>query len=143
VKKNELTQAAMLAEAVGIVAGLVYVGLQIYYGIAYHANLITVFMNVAVLLLVYAGLTMLSVYPERVNGLSPEQCSGKIRTYTIRMVRVCKLIFVGGLCFTSVCDVLGKQINSGYSLIVVVLMVAVALFYEYRIIKILRDRKEK
>lgn len=56
-KKNELTQAAMLAEAVGIVAGLVYVGLQIYYGIAYHANLITVFMNVAVLLLVYAGLT--------------------------------------------------------------------------------------
>lgn len=142
-KKNELTQAAMLAEAVGIVAGLVYVGLQIAYGVAYHANLITVLMNVAVLLLVYAGLTMLSVYPERVNGLSAEQCTGDVRKYTVRMVRVCKLIFVGGLCFTSICDVLGKQINAGYSLIVVVLMVAAAVFYEYRIIKILRSRKKK
>lgn len=142
-KRDELTWPAMLAEAVGIVAGLVYLGLQIYYGIAYRVNGFTMLMNVAAMVLVYAGLTMLCVYPERVNGLTPEQCSGDVRRYTIRMARICKLIFVCGLCFTSICDVLGKELKPGYSLIVVVLIVAVAAFYEYRIIRILRNRKGK
>lgn len=141
--RNEMTWQAMLAEAVGIVSALVYLGLQIYYGIVYDANLWNVVMNVAAMILVYAGLTMLCVYPERVNGLTKEVCSGTIRRYTIRMVRIVKLVFVLGLLFTSICDVLGKQINSGYSLVVVVLIVIVAFYYEYRIIKLLRNRNKK
>lgn len=142
-KKNEMTWAAMLAEAVGIVSLLLYGGLQIYYGVVYDVNAANIVMNVAAMILVYAGLTLLAVYPERVNGLSAEVCSGVIRRDTVRMVRMVKLIFVGGLLFTSICDVMGKQINAGYSLVVVVLIVAVTAFYEYRIIKILRQRNKK
>ena len=142
-KKNELTWAAMLAEAVGLVSALIYLGLQIYYGMAYGADIFDIVMNVAAMLLVYAGLTLLCVYPERVNGLTREVCSGAVRKYTIRMVRAVKLIFVEGLLFTSICDVMRKQLKPGYSLIVVVLIVAVALYYEYRIIRIIRRQNKK
>lgn len=142
-KKNEMTWAAMLAEAVGIVSALIYMGLQIYYGFVYGAQVINIGMNVAAMLLVYAGMTLLSVYPERVNGLTREVCSGDVRKYTIRMVRAAKLIFVEGLLFTSICDVMGKQLKAGYSLVVVVLIVAVVAYYEYRIIRIIRHHYKK
>lgn len=142
-KKNEMTWAAMLAESVGIVSALIYMGLQIYYGIVYGVGVLNIGMNVAAMLLVYAGMTLLSVYPERVNGLSREVCSGDVRKYTIRMVRTAKLIFVEGLLFTSICDVMGKQLRAGYSLVVVVLIVAVVAYYEYRIIRIIHRKYKK
>lgn len=142
-RKNEMSGLAMMAEAVGLVSACIYLGLQIYYGIAYGASFFNIGMNVAAMILVYAGLSLLEVFPERVNGLSKEVCSGKVRRYTIRMVRVCKLIFVISLLFTSICDVMGKQINSGYSLVVVVLIVITAFFYEYKIIQILRKNQKK
>ena len=52
---------------------------------------------------------MLGIYPERVNGLTKEVCTKRVRMYTIRMVRVAKLIFVGGLLVTSICDAMGKR----------------------------------
>lgn len=142
-KKNEMTGLDFLLEAIGIVSTVIYIGLQIYYGVAYSVNMLNLIMNMLMLLLVYAGLTLFQVYPERVNGLSREVCSGKIRRYTIQMVRLVKLVFVGGLLFASICDAMGIQMNSGYSMIVVVLIVAVAIFYEYRIIKILREMHKK
>lgn len=142
-KKNEMTWQAMLAEAVGVVAAVIYLGLQIYYGVSYGVSAVNIIMNVAVMLLVYAGFSMLGIYPERVNGLTKEVCSGKIRKYTIRMVRSAKLIFVGGLLFTSICDVMGKELPAGYTVGVIFLMAAVALYYEYRIIRILRERYKK
>ena len=140
-KKEDMTTIDLLLEAVGIVSTLLYLGLQIYYGISYGANLVTVLMNGAVLVLVYLGLTMLTAYPERVNGLTKETCSGQVRRYTIHMVRLIKLIFVTGLLFASICDVMGHEINSGYSIIVVVLVVLVAVYYEWKIIRILRKKK--
>lgn len=140
-KKEEITMADMLLEAVGIVSGIIYLGLQIYYGTLYGVSLFTILMNAALLILVYIGLTLLSVYPERVNGLSKEICTGKIRKYTVHMVRLVKLIFVLGLLFASICDVLGHQINSGYSIIVVVLVIITVLYYEGKIIHILRKKK--
>lgn len=142
-KKDDITMGGMLAEAVGIVSALIYLGLQVYYGAAFGVDFLRIGMNVAALLLVYAGLTLLAVYPERVNGLSREICTGKIRIYTIHMVRAAKLIFVGSLLFTSICDVMGHQLNGGYSLIVVVLIVAAALFYEVKIIRLLKERNKK
>lgn len=141
-RKNEMTWIAMLAEAVGIVSALLYLGLQIYYGFAYGVNFLNVAMNVAAMILVYTGLTLLQVYPERVNGLTREVCSGTVRKYTVRMVRLAKLIFVVSLLFTSICDVLGEQINTGYSLVVVALIVITALYYEYKIIRIIRNQKK-
>ena len=132
-KKNEMTWQVMLIEAVGIVSAIAYLGLQIYYGIAFHVNQVNLMMN----------LTLLAVYPERVNGLTREVCSGKIRQYTLRMVRMVKLVFVEGLLFTSVCDALGKELKQGYSLIIVVLIAAIAVYYEGRIIHILKQNNKR
>lgn len=140
-RKEEVTIIDLLLEAVGIVSGLVYMGLQIYYSMIYGVNPVTIVMNGAVLILVYIGLTLLSVYPEKVNGLTREACSGLVRKYTIHMVRLVKLIFVLGLLFTSICDILGHQLNSGYSMIVVILVVVTVVYYEGKIIHILRKKK--
>ena len=140
-RKEEVTIIDLLLEAVGIVSGLVYMGLQIYYSMIYGVNPVIIVMNGAVLILVYIGLTLLSVYPEKVNGLTREACSGLVRKYTIHMVRLVKLIFVLGLLFTSNCDILGHQLNSGYSMIVVILVVVTVVYYEGKIIHILRKKK--
>lgn len=142
-KKNEMTWQAMLAEAVGLVSAVIYLGLQIYYACSYAVSAMNVIMNIAVMILVYTGFTMLGIYPERVNGLTKEACSGDVRKYTMRMVRIAKLIFVGGLLFTSICDVMGKELPAGYTVGVLFAMIAVALYYEYRIIRILRERYKK
>ena len=139
-RKDEMTTTDLLLEAVGIVAAFVYLGLQIYYGIIYGAELISILMNGVMLILVYVGLTLLCFYPEKVNGLTKEACTGKVRIYTIHMVRAVKLIFVISLLFTSICDVMGVQLNGGYSLVAVVLIVAVTVFYEVKIIRRLRKR---
>lgn len=142
-KRNNMTMPELLLEAVGIVVAVIYIGLQIFYGIYYGVNAWTVIMNVAAMLLVYGGLTLLCIYPEKVNGLTKEICSGKIRTYTIRMVRMIKLIFVAGILFTSICDILGQEIKAGYSLVILVLIVVTAFIYEYKIIRILRQNFKK
>ena len=140
-KKEDMTIIDLLLEAVGIVSALLYIGLQVYYGVSYGANPVTVFMNAAVLVLVYLGLTLLAIYPERVNGLTREVCSGQVRRDTIRMLRIIKIIFVAGLLFASVCDVMGHEMNSGYSIVVVVLVVLTAVYYEGKIIRTLRKKK--
>lgn len=141
-KQNEMTMAEIFVEAVGLVSGVLYIGLQIYYGVLYGAGAFGIILNVAALLLVYAGLTLLTVYPEKVNGLTREACSGKVRRYTVWMVRIVKLIFVAN-SFTSICDVLGHEINAGYSLVVVALIVITAVIFEGKIIKILRNKNGK
>ena len=140
-KKEEMTNMDFLLEAVGIVAAMIYLGLQIYYGIVYGVAFTGIILNAAILILVYVGLTLLARYPERVNNLPKEICSGKIRKYTIHMVRAVKLIFVLSLLFTSICDVAGVQINKGYSLVTVALIAVVTVVYEGKIIKLLRGKK--
>ena len=48
-----------------------------------------------------------------------------------------------GLLFTSVCDALGKELKQGYSLIIVVLIAAIAVYYEGRIIHILKQNNKR
>ena len=128
-----MTNMDFLLEAVGIVAAMIYLGLQIYYGIVYGVAFTGIILNAAILILVYVGLTLLARYPERVNNLPKEICK-----YTIHMVRSFKLIFVLSLLFTSICDVAGVQINKGYSLVTVALIAVVTVVYEGKIIKLLR-----
>ena len=99
--------------------------------------------NVLIMLLVYALLTGLQFFPEKINALPKERCVGEIKRYTIEMLRTIKLIFTLCLLFTSVCDVLGKQLNSGYSVIIVVAIVVAAVYYERKIIRILRRQNKK
>ena len=138
-KKEDLTVSNAICEAIGIVAILLYLGLQIYCGILYGTAAVTLFLNIAMALLAYMVLTLLAVYPEKVNGLDPEICTGRIRKYTIHMVLYMKLIFVLSLVFTSVCDVLGAHVDGAYSLITTGLMLFIAIWYEVKIFKILRD----
>ena len=113
-KKNHLAAETLVFEIISAIAALFYMGLQVYYGIVYGAGAVRIVMNVLILILVYMGLTVLAIYPERVNGLSREVCTGAIRKYTIRMVELIKLVFVLSLLFTSICDALGYRVDAAY-----------------------------
>ncbi len=141
-KKNRLSTEELVFEIISAVAALFYMVLQVYYGIVYGAGAMRILMNVLILILVYTGLTMLIRYPERVNGLPREVCTGDIRKYTIRMVELIKLVFVLSLLFTSICDALGYRIDAAYSLIVMAFILVIAAVFEVKIIKILRERKK-
>lgn len=140
-EKRHLPTELLVLEIVSAVAGLFYIGLQVYYGIVYGAGAMHVVMNVIVLLLVYAGLTMMLVYPEYVNGLKREVCTGKVRRYTMCMVSVIKLVCVLALLFTSICDALGYRLDAAYSLIAVGLIALIAAYYEVKIMKFFRKKK--
>lgn len=142
-RKNEMTTMDLLLEAIGVVSGLIYIGMQIYYGVTYGANAVQLMLNLLVFVLMYAGLTLLQVYPERVNNLSLEICQGKIRRYTVTMIRLIKLIFILCLLFTSICDVMGIEMEAAYSLIVVGLIIVIALIFEIKIIKLLKQNRDK
>lgn len=142
-RKEDMTSFDLLLEAICAVSGLIYIGMQVYYGIIYGANVVQLMMNLLIFVLMYAGLTLLQIYPERVNNLSREICQGKIRRYTITMIRWIKLIFILCLLFTSICDVMGVEIDAAYSLIVIGFMIAIALFFEIKIIKILKQKRDK
>ena len=77
-KKEDLTVPAILAEAVGILLCILYIGLQIFYGINYHVAPYKYICNIVGLVLVYAGLTILSNHPERINRIPAQMCVGKI-----------------------------------------------------------------
>lgn len=140
-KREQWTLEDLVFELVSALAAFCYIGLQVYYGIVYGAVPVKIIMNVVILILVYAGLTLLAVYPERVNGLAKEVCAGKIRKYTVRMVRLIKLIFLLSLLFTSICDALGYQIDAAYSLIAMGFIIVTAIIFETKIIKELRKKK--
>ena len=140
-KKNHLSTETLVFEIISAIEALFYMGLQVYYGIVYGAGAVRIVMNVLILILVYMGLTVLAIYPERVNGLSREVCTGAIRRYTIRMVELIKLVFVLSLLFTSICDALGFRVDAAYSLIVMGMILVVAVVFEVKIIKILRKLK--
>ena len=130
-KKEEMTLLDLLLEALGIIGLLFYIGFQIYYGILYSVPIVTIIVNVLIMVLVYALLTGLCFFPEKVNGIKREMCKGKIKHYTIEMLRTIKLIFTLCLVFTSVCDVMGIEIQKGYSIIVVIAILVVAVYFLY------------
>ena len=142
-RKEDLTTGNLLCEVIGIVCVLIYAGLQIYCGILYGAAAMTILVNVLMMFLVYIGLTMLAFYPEKVNRLEPEICVGKVRQYTIHMVLYIKLVFTLSLLFTSVCDVIGREVDGAYSLISVGFMILLAVGYEIKIFQILKKMSDE
>lgn len=137
-----MTVPALLLEAVTIVLGVFYMALQVYYGVHYHIAIYKFAWNIVAVILVYALLTLLQCYPERVHKLQPEAFTPDIRRLTLRMLRLIKLVFVASLLIPCLFDVFGVELSEAASLIVVLLIVAVAGWHEYRIIRLLRNRKE-
>lgn len=137
-RKEDLTVPAIFAEAIGMILGIVYVGLQIYYGIAYKVAIYEWICNIVGVILIYVGLSLLSCYPEKINRLPKEVCTKDVRKYSIRMVRLVKLVFIAGLMVPCVGDVIGIELKEAYSLIVIAAILVIAVGYEYKIIQILR-----
>lgn len=141
-RKEDLSVVALLLEAVDLILGLVYIGLQIFYGLYYHVPPYKFILNLLAMVLVYAGLTLLSMNPERINSIPKEICQGTIRKYSLWMVRLIKAIFVVSLLIPSVFDVIGIGIQSVYSLIVIGLILVVAGYCEYHIIQELKNMQK-
>ena len=141
-RKEDLTVPAIIAEAIEIIVGLIYIGLQIYYGLSNHVPPYKFICNIVGLLLVYAGLTILSNHPEQVNRLKTEVCVGKVRKYTLRMLRLIKFVFVVGLMVPCVGDVIGIELKDAYSLVVILAIVLIAALYEYKILLVIRSNRD-
>ena len=124
-KKEDLTVPAIFAEAIGMILGIVYIGLQIYYGIVYKVAPYKFICNIAGVVLI--------------NRLPKEVCVGKVRKYSIRMIRLVKLVFIIGLMVPCVGDVIGIELKDAYSLLVIAAILVITVFYEYRIIQLLRN----
>lgn len=142
-RKEDMSVLAVLLEAIVIILGLIYIGLQVFYGIYYHVMPFKLILNLLVMILVYAGLSLLSVYPERLNSIPPELCKGKVRTYSLWMIRLVKAVFVVSLLIPCVFDALGVEIQSVYSLIVIGLIVVIAGYCEYQIITEIRKNNRE
>ncbi len=113
--KREWEIWEMVIEAVTVAALLVFFGLQVYYGYIYESSFATVAYHLLSAALLYAGLTVLQVFPELLNGRNSELLQGTIRIYAIRMVRNIKLLLILGIVIPSAADVLGIAVNAAYS----------------------------
>ena len=137
-RKNEWSGIAVLVEITSAILEMIYLVLQIYYGLSYGVQPYKWILNILMSLLVYTGLQLLVFYPERINRLSPEICVGEVRKFSIRMVRLIKFVFVAGLMIPSVADAFGVFVPEAYSLIVILCMLVLAGFYEIKIIRLLK-----
>ncbi|MCC8168575.1 MAG: hypothetical protein LIO37_04460 [Clostridiales bacterium] len=138
-KKSDWSIPAIIAEALDILILIAYLALQICYGVIYSVSIYQVIMNIAAAGLVYAVLTLLAMYPHWVNRITKETCKGRIRVYTLRMLRIFKLIFLVGLLIPCICDVVAVTIPSIYNACLILLLVAVAVYYEVRILLYMRS----
>lgn len=132
---------AVIGEAVDILSLIAYIGLQIYYGSVYHVTWYMVGVNLLTACLIYVALTLLAVYPERINRIPQELCRGEVRKLSLRMVRFDKLIFLVGLLIPCIFDVAGMELPTVYNAGIIILMIFTAVYYEVRILMILKDRK--
>ena len=141
-KKEDWSAVAVIMEAVDLMIGFFYIGLQVYYGYLYHVKVYQVLLNVLVGILIYIGMTLLALYPERMNRLSPEVCQGKVRKYSLQMVRVEKFLFLLTLLIPCICDVIAIDLPAVYSVIAIFAMLIIAVSYEIMILRALRERGE-
>ena len=140
-RKEDMTVASYLLEAITIILGVAYIGLQLIYGIKYHIEPYRYLTNILAGILLYAVLTLLAHYPERVHRLPAEAFTPDIRRLTIWMLRWIKLVFIASLLGPCIFDVFGIQIRDTSCLFVIGLILLILVFYEYRIIRILKKRK--
>lgn len=122
-------------EVICTIGALTYFGMQLYSGTYYNLEFIDRLMHVMTMLLLYSGLTILQRHPELMNIGCEECLEGKVRIYAVRMVRMIKLIIVGGMLVPSIGDVFGATLNSAYSLIIAICIIINIVYYLYRIWK--------
>ncbi len=133
---------AIIAEAVDILALLAYIVLQVLYGLLYQVAIYKVLLNLAVLVVIYVAFTLLALHPELLYSQLPtDQVPGRVRVLTLRMLRIIKLVFILGLLVPCIFDVLAIKLSNIYNACLILLLIAIAVYYEVRILLTLRDLK--
>lgn len=117
---------------------IIYLVLQLIYGISYHVAPIEVGGNMLAAILVYGVQTYLYTCPWKINGLKEEQCKATVRTYSRHMIQALKLLFHGGLLIPCFFDFRGIELKEGYSAIFIFLLLFVTIGYEIKIVKEMR-----
>lgn len=130
---------AIAVETVVVLCLMVYAGLQIYYGICYDIPPVKYILNVMIIVLIYALLSFLQFNPELVNRLPAELCTGRIRHWSLWMLRWVKLIFIGSLLIPCIADAAGITIRSSYSAIVIMLLILFVVYFECRILNEIKN----
>lgn len=137
--RRDWTLPALIIEIVTVIALLVYIGLQIFYGLYYHVPTMQYLTNVIAALALYGALTALQLYPHHINHLPQEICVGNIRKYSLRMIRVIKFLFLVSLMIPCVADALGRELRGPYTGGTLVVIIGVWVYYEFRIVEELRS----
>lgn len=141
--KNDWTMPAILLEAVTILMVIGYLGLQVFYGLLYHVDIEKIVINLGIGLLLYAIFWILTISPEKINQLPAERCVGKVRTYSIWMMRVIKFLFIAGLLVPSICDIMSVTLNRYYHAAFIFILIDVALLFEWKVIIELRKQNNE
>lgn len=133
----------VVIETLTVVGVLFYFGLQIYYRMLYETEWSTLLYHLFPILLIYVGTLLLQRNPEWLNGRGSEPLYGKIRMYAVRMVRNGKFLLILGMLVPGIADILGVHIHDGYSLLMMVCILAVIGYYMFRIYQYNKEQDKK
>ena len=133
--KKDIQVWEIIIESIAAVAAVVIIALQLYYGYIYESGIATMVYRLLPLVLLYAAMTVLQIYPEFLNGMGSEPLQGMVRVYAVRMVRNIKLLLVFGILLPSAADVLGISVDEAYSVLVLSGILGNIGYYILRIYK--------
>lgn len=131
--KKEWKIWEIIIETVTVVAALAFTGLQVYYGYLYKRSMTALIYHLLPVLCLYIGMMALQIFPELLNGFGSEPLQGKVRVYSVRMVRTCKMFVMLGMLFPSAADALGIEMDAAYSLFIMAGILGTIVYYLFRI----------
>lgn len=140
--KKEWKIWEIVIETVTVTAVLVFLGLQIYYGYYYKRSMLTLLYRLLPVLCLYAGMTVLQIFPELLNGGGSEPLQGRVHTYGVRMVRNCKMFVILGMLFPSAADALGVEMDAAYSLLIMAGILGTIVYYLVQIYRYNSAKKD-
>lgn len=135
-----MSKKAKVFEIIIVAIILIYISLQIIYGIRYHVPPVNFIVNIMAVIVVYVVETYLYLYPWKMNRLSEEECAGAVRKYSLHMIQILKFVFNAGLLVPCVFDIRGVEMKEGFSVILIFLLIIIAVFYEWKIFQELRNK---
>lgn len=138
-KGSDWTNGAIIIETITAICAVVYLGLQVFCTVYYGLPVIKPLLNIAILALVYLGMTLLLAHPEKICQIPPQLCKGKVRKDCLWMIRLIRLIFVASLLIPGVADAMAVKIRTAYSAIVIFTILGIAFFFLHRIYNDLRQ----
>lgn len=135
-----MSKRAKIVEAIIIAIMLIYISLQIIYGIRYHIPPLSFIINIMAVVVVYGLESYLYVYPWKMNRLSEEECVGNVRKYSLHLIQAIKFVFNAGLLVPCIFDIKGIELKEGFSVILIFLLIIIAVCYEWKIFQELRSK---